>query len=305
MRLRIDPRGNGDYVGGLNLDVQAVAGIRSIQKATLGDPEVCVAVLDGPVDLAHPCFAGANIRRLDTLVRDLAGQGPMSVHGTHVASLIFGQPDSRVAGIAPRCRGLIAPVFQDFDERHLSQLDLARAIEQAVQEGAHVINISGGQQAPEGQAEGMLGRALRLCEDNNVLIVAAVGNDGCSCVHVPAAIPSVLGVGALSTDGKPLRTSNWGEAYRSNGILAPGENIRGAAPGGGTAFLTGSSFATPIVSGVAALLVSAQVQQGRPPDPRAVGKALLETALPCQPRGSPECRRYLAGPLIFLGHTPL
>ena len=69
-------------LGGLNLDVQAVAGIRSIQKATLGDPEVCVAVLDGPVDLAHPCFAGANIRRLDTLVRDPAGQGPMSVHGT-------------------------------------------------------------------------------------------------------------------------------------------------------------------------------------------------------------------------------
>jgi cyanobactin maturation PatA/PatG family protease len=300
-RLRIDPRRNGDCVGGLNLDVQAVAGIRSIQKATLGDPEVCVAVLDGPVDVAHPCFAGANIRRLDTLVRDPAGQGPMSVHGTHVASLIFGQPDSRVAGIAPRCRGLIAPVFQDFDERHLSQLDLARAIEQAVQEGAHVINISGGQQAPEGQAEGVLGRALRLCEDNNVLIVAAVGNDGCSCVHVPAAIPSVLGVGALSTDGKPLRTSNWGEAYRSNGILAPGENIRGAAPGGGTAFLTGSSFATPIVSGVAALLVSAQVQQGRPPDPRAVGKALLETALPCQPRDSPECRRYLVGTLNIPG----
>lgn len=282
----------------MNLPALAVADIRSLQKAAmLGDPEVCVAVLDGPVDLAHPCFAGANVRRLDTLVRDPAGQGPMSVHGTHVASLIFGQPDSPVAGIAPRCRGLIAPVFRDFDERRLSQLDLARAIEQAVQAGAHVLNISGGQQAPEGQAQGMLGRALGLCEDNNVLVVAAAGNDGCSCVHVPAAVPSVLGVGALNAGGKPLETSNWGEAYRSNGILAPGEDVRGAAPGGGTVLLTGSSFATAIVSGVAALLVSAQVQQGRLPDPRAVGRALLETALLCQPRDSPECRRYLVGTL--------
>jgi len=279
-----------------------LTGLGPVQDATIGDPGVCVAVLDGPVDLSHPCFAGANIRRLDTLVQDPAtGQGRMSVHGTHVASLIFGQPDSPVAGIAPRCRGLIAPVFRDFDERRLSQLDLARAIEQAVQEGAHVINISGGEQAPEGQAEGILERALRLCEDNNVLVVAAAGNDGCPCLHVPAAVPSVLAVGSLGADGTPLEISNWGEAYRSNGILAPGETINGAAPGGGTVSLTGSSFATPIVSGVAALLLSAQLQQGRPPDPRAVGEALLQTAVPCQPRDSPECSRYLVGTLNIPG----
>lgn len=271
------------------------------QSAMLGDPRICVAVLDGPVDLSQPCFAGADVRRLDTLVQDPAGQGPMSVHGTHVTSLIFSQPGSPVTGVAPRCRGLIAPVFRDFDERHLSQLDLARAVEQAVQEGAHVINISGGQQAPEGQAEGMLERALQLCEDNNVLVVAAVGNDGCACLHVPAAVPTVLGVGALGADGRPLETSNWGEAYRSNGILAPGENIKGAAPGGGTVSLTGSSFATPIVSGVAALLLSAQVQQGRSPDPLAVRETLLRTAVSCQPSDSPECRRYLVGTLNIPG----
>jgi cyanobactin maturation PatA/PatG family protease len=279
----------------------ALTGLGPMQNAMLGDPRICVALLDGPVDLSHPCFAGANVRRLDTLVQDPAGQGPMSVHGTHVTSLIFGQPGSLVAGIAPRCRGLIAPVFRDFDERRLSQLDLARAVEQAVQEGAHIINISGGQQAPEGQAEGMLERALHLCEENNVLVVAAVGNDGCPCLHVPAAVPTVLGGGALGADGKPLETSNWGEAYRSNGILAPGENIKGAMPGGGTVSLTGSSFATPIISGVAALLLSSQVLQGRSPDPLAVREALLHTAVPCQQTDSPECRRYLVGTLNIPG----
>ena len=260
-----------------------------------------MAVLDGPVDLAHPCFAGANIRRLDTLVADPIGPGPMSVHGTHVASLIFGQPGSPVAGLAPRCRGLVAPIFRDTARHYVSQIDLARAIEQAVQEGAHVINVSGGEQSPDGQPEGTLRRALQLCEDNNVLVVAAVGNDGCSCLHVPAAVPSVLGVGALGADGEPLETSNWGEAYRSNAILAPGENITGAAPGGGTVSLTGSSFATPIVSGVAALMLSAQARQGMKVDPRAVGNDLLQTALPCQPRASPECHRYLVGTLNIPG----
>jgi len=195
----------------------------------------------------------------------------------------------------------VAPVFEDLQERPLSQLDLARAIEQAVQEGAHVINISGGEQSPDGQAEGVLQRALQLCEDSNVLVVAAVGNDGCACLHVPAAIPSTIGVGALGQDGKPLESSNWGESYKSNGILAPGENISGAAPGGGKVSLTGSSFATPIVSAVAALLLSVQVQEGRRLNPRAVGKALLESAVPCNPPDSPDCRRYLVGTLNIPG----
>ena len=187
-------------------------------------------------------------------VHDPAGSGRMSAHGTHVASLIFGQPGSQIPGIAPRCRGLIVPVFRDFQEGHLPQLDLARAIEQAVQLGADVISVSGGERSQDGQADTMLARALQRCDESNVLVVAAAGNDGCDCLHVPAAVPSVLAVGALGKDGEPLAMSNWGEAYRSHGVLAPGQEILGAAPGGGTAARTGSSFATPLVAGVAALL---------------------------------------------------
>jgi len=271
--------------------------IRSLQAETLGDPQICVAVLDGPVDLAHPCFRGANLRRLETLIQDPLGSGRLSAHGTHVTSVIFGQPNSPVLGIAPMCRGLIVPVFSDTPEGHLSQLDLARAIEQAVQEGAHIINVSGGERSPKGQADAVLVRALKLCEDNNVLVVAAAGNDGCECVHVPAALSSVVAVGALGADGEPLETSNWGEAYRSNGILASGQDIKGAIPGAGTASLTGSSFATPLVSGVAALLLSTQYHQGQVPDPRGIGQAILKTAVPCHARDSPECRRHLAGTL--------
>jgi subtilisin family serine protease len=54
---------------------------------------------------------------------------------------------------------------------------------------ADVINISGGQQSPEAQAESMPQRALWLCEDNNVLVVAAAGNDGCPFLYVPRGRP--------------------------------------------------------------------------------------------------------------------
>jgi hypothetical protein len=266
-----------------------------------GDPEVCIAILDGPVDLTHRCFSGANVTRLDTLAATPSQAGQASSHGTHVASLIFGQPGTSVVGLAPRCRGLIAPIFRDGSERFVSQIDLARAIEQAVQAGAHIINISGGERSPDGQPDSTLRRALELCEDSNVLVVAAVGNDGCDCLHVPAAVPSVLGVGALGLDGEPLPMSNWGQAYQSNAILAPGASIRGAHPAGGTASLTGSSFAVPIVAGAAALLLSAQASHGRAIDPRAGGQAIVETARRCQPPDTPECRRYLVGVLNVPG----
>jgi len=276
-------------------------GLASLQAESPGDPEIRIAVLDGPVDLSHPCFREANITRLNTLVRDAASSGPMASHGTHVSSLIFGQPGTSVCGIAPRCRGLILPVFEDYQEGYLSQLDLARAIERAVEEGAHLINVSGGERSPRGQADEILAGAVRLCERNNVLLVAAAGNDGCECLHVPAALPGVLAVGAMDANGQPLDMSNWGQSYRKNGVLAPGQNIRGAAPGGGTTLLTGSSFASPIVCGVAALLLSIQRRTSREPDPRAVRDAILNSAVPCDPRKTPECPRYLAGTLNIPG----
>ncbi|MBD0670827.1 S8 family serine peptidase, partial [Streptomyces sp. CBMA156] len=273
--------------------------VRAPEDELLGDPAVCIAVLDGPVDLSHPCFDGADLTRLDTLVAEPAGPGPMSLHGTHVAGLLFGRPGSPVTGIAPRCRGLILPVFTDAGEGRVPQLDLARAVERAVQEGAHIINISGGELGRDIQPDPLLERALRLCDKSGVLVVAAVGNDGCDCAQVPAAVPTVLAVGAAGPDGEPLDISNWGSAYATHGVLAPGSDVEGAAPGGGSAALTGSSFATPLVSGVAALLVGAQVRAGRPPDPRAAGQALLRGArsAPCAPADAPECRRRLVGHL--------
>ncbi len=278
------------------MDVRlAMPGLAGLQQQCLGDPRVRIAVLDGPVDTDHPCFLGARLRTLETLVHEEAGPGRMSRHGTHVASLLLAQPGTPVAGVAPHCTGLLAPVFQDYQEGRLPQLDLARAIERAVLEGAHVINISGGERSTTGEPDPILRRALQLCAENNVLVVAAAGNDGCECLHVPAAVPTVLAVGALGRDGLPLPASNWGEPYLRNGVTAPGELLTGARPGGGTTEMTGTSFSTPLVAGVAALLLSDQVRQGRDPDPTAVGEAILRTAIPCRSPDETLCRRHLVG----------
>jgi cyanobactin maturation PatA/PatG family protease len=259
-----------------------------------GDPEVTVAILDGPVDLTHDCFRGARLHTLETVAKADAVEGGATAHGTHVASLIFGQPASSIDGLAPLCRGLIIPIFGD-DSLRCSQLDLARSILLAIENDAHIINISGGQLAQSGEPHPVLAQAIDSCIRQNVLIIAAAGNDGCDCLHIPAAVSSVLAVGAMDEQGQPLPSSNWGSAYREQGVLAPGSNVLGAALHGGVARKSGTSFAAPLVSAIAALLVSVQIKSGLRPDPRAVREALLKTATPCIPSGAEECSRLLTG----------
>jgi subtilisin family serine protease len=104
--------------------------------------------------------------------------------------------------------------------------------------------------------------------------------------------------------GRPLNFSNWGETYKDQGILAPGENILGAKPGGGTTRVSGTSFATPVISGVAALLLSLQIRLGQKPDPSKVREAILKSALPCDAE-TESADRCLVGRLNVLGASYL
>jgi hypothetical protein len=282
----------------------AVPGLAELWALTRGDLEVRIALLDGPVDRSHPSLRGANLDQHETLVSSKADQGSASRHGTAVASLIFGQHTGPLAGVAPCCRGLLLPIFTTVDAQSsgtCSQLDLTRAILQAIQQRVHLINISGGQFSPSGAAHALLADAVRQCGREGILIVAAAGNHGCDCLQVPAALDSVLAVGAMGTAGEPLPSSNWGGLYRQHGILAPGENLPVAEPGGGVVRQSGTSFATAVVTGLAALLLSLQRERGEPPNPRAVRDALLRSAIGCAVQPAADCRRLLAGRLNVRG----
>jgi hypothetical protein len=273
-------------------------GLEDCRRQTLGDPDICIAVIDSRVDLSHPCFSGAQLREImPAWLLSVMGASGAS-HGTHVASVIFGQPGGPVEGIAPRCRGIIIPVYGETEEGELrpcSQEDLARAIALALEAGAHLINISGGELIRPGDVDRHLAQIVATCDRQDVAIVAATGNEGCECLHVPAALPTVLAIGAGDATGQPMPFSNWDASLASHGILAPGEEIIGAVPGNGAAPKTGTSFACPIVTGAAALLLSLQKLSGERPSPKAVRDAIIGSAVPCGPEEQAHCERMLGG----------
>ncbi|MDH5553368.1 MAG: S8 family serine peptidase, partial [Nitrosomonas sp.] len=169
---------------------------------TTGNSSVTIAILDGQVDLSHPCFVGASIQTAYPKQNDVPGScGDSNIgscsHGTQIASLLFAQPGSGMRGIAPKCKGLIVPVFRDDPKvsgrvLSVSQTDLAHAIDIAREAGADIINISAGEPSKNGSASLQLASAIQRCYDKGILVVSAAGNDGCDCQHIPAALPQVL-----------------------------------------------------------------------------------------------------------------
>jgi cyanobactin maturation PatA/PatG family protease len=289
----------------------AIPGVAELWELTLGDPEVGVAMIDGAVDLSHPCFAGADIVVVEPGRRP-ATVGPAAVatdvraeHATWVASVLFGQHGSPVAGLAPRCTGIVVPALPggsvDGDP-----LTTARAIGTAVAAGARIILIELCLLTRSGDVDDVLKGAVAGADEAGALVVAGTGNEYAECSCFPAASPEVLAVGAYDDEGRVYRFSNWGGEYEGHGLAAPGGNILGAIPGGGAVTHNGTSCSGPVAAGVAALLVSLQRRQGRPADPHAVRDALLRTARPCtsaETDGEPA--RCLAGKLDVPAATRL
>ncbi|MDF1696354.1 MAG: PatA/PatG family cyanobactin maturation protease [Saprospiraceae bacterium] len=283
-----------------------IKGIKELQRITsFGSSAIKIAVLDGPVDTKHSCFHTKNGKIEPHAVSDgvtPSSKGLAKSHGTAVASIIFGKQESDVDGVAPGCNSVFFPIYSEDENgnfRSATQVDLAKAISQAVEEGAHIINISGGQLSDSGEPDHFLKKAIEKCHKAGVLIVAAVGNDGCDCLHVPAADEQVLAVGSLDENDQPTSYTNYGAKYQKNGILVQGKNLKAARKGGGTFITNGAtSYAAPVASGIVGLLMSLQIQRGLTPNAYAIKSILEHTAIPCVgDKNSKECRRLLGGKL--------
>ena len=283
-------------------ETSSIPGLRDLWRLTLGDPRVCVAVLDGPAVLDHPCLRGANVRRLRSYWLDDGAdvEDGLVEHATHVCSVLFSPHDTDVLGLAPGCRGLSIPVQTG---GMTDAYNVVRALDAARDAGAHIIHVAIVQPTQSGTAESLLERAVRTCLDEGILVVSPAGNDRGECWTMPSAIPGVLAVGAMNDEGQPFQFSNYGGILQGQGVLAPGENILGADPEGGTRKHKGTSCAAPIVTGVAALLMSLQLRQGRKPSAAEVRQAILDTAIPCDPREVDEPERCLRGKLNIPGAT--
>jgi cyanobactin maturation PatA/PatG family protease len=264
-----------------------------LRQKSRGSPSLTVCILDGPLDLQHEALAGSAIAE-----RWIFGMGPTqpSTHGTSVAGIIFGD-SADTHGMVPDCKGLSIPIWGSSPQqlRVCSQQDLAQAIDLAAEMGARVINISGGELSPGSEISPELLGSVERCLAQGVLVVAAVGNEGCLCPHVPAIIPGVLAVGAMDEQGAVLPFSNWASAYNRSGLLAPGKNLTTARLGGGSHTVSGTSYAAALVSGAVAWLMSVQLDLGLKADALAMRDLLLETADACDPAAEQQCERVLAG----------
>jgi len=269
------------------VDYLEIPGVAELQELTLGDSGIVVAVLDGVACVDHPCFEGADLVLEEPYwTDDREPDSKLVQHATFVASVLFGQPGTNVTGLAPRCAGIIIAVGRD-EQTVLSPVDLARAIEFAVERDADLIHIAACLPSQSLQAEPLVERALRMALDAGVLIVAPVGNNYSENFCIPAAFPGVLAAGALRQDGEPFGFNNRGGPYLDQAVFTLGE-YEAADPGGGLKRHDGSSCAAPIVSGVSALLLSLQKQRGMPSDAAAVRRAILETATPVASSEDPE-----------------
>lgn len=185
-------------------------------------------------------------------------------HATHVAGIIAADHDSgSVLGVAPKAE--IVPVnFMD-QEGGGSLADAISAIRYSASRGAKVINASWG---GPGCSE-TLKQTIADLNQQNILFVVAAGNDGAdydrlgpSSYEYPAAfnLPNQLTVAATDSNDNMASFSN--KSFHLVHVAAPGTLILSTVPlltsATGTKAVSGTSMATPFVSGVAALLWSAK-----------------------------------------------
>lgn len=234
---------------------------------------VTVAVLDTGVDAGHPDLAG-RVRGGANTADGVSGWGDGFGHGTAVAGAIAARANAvrQTSSVAPDA-SILSVRVTDAQNRATSW-SLAAGIAYAVDAGARVINIS---LAPDGaESDTLLTRQCEWARVRGVLAVMSMGNTGARSGAEPTE--SLLLVGATTQARTRAGFSTFGDAVA---LAAPGERILTTARGGGYAAYDGTSLAAPIVSGVAALALSARADL-RPSTLRGI---LLSTALDLGPAG--------------------
>jgi len=219
---------------------------------TTGSPAVTVAVIDTGVDGTHPDLK-ANVMPGWNFVAGTNDTKDRIGHGTAVAGTIAaaGNNGIGVAGVSWHSRILPLVVVDENDVATYS--DIAEAIRYAADHGARVINISVGGPAQSAALQS----AVDYAWSKGSLIFAAMMNDGMATPYYPAACNHVMAVSATDAYDHLASFSNFGSWVT---IAAPGYGILTTAAGGGYAFCYGTSFASPIAAGVAALVWSVNAE---------------------------------------------
>jgi len=247
-------------------------GVRIIQapelwKEGIKGKDTVIAVLDTGCDTNHPDLKGQIIGARNFTSDD--NQNPNNVtdyngHGTHVSGIIAGKENNRgLVGVAPSAKLLILKVLASDPKNPKSATGkyewIIKAINYAIKQKVDIISMSLG--GPTNHP--ILHKAIQNAVNQNILVVCAAGNEGdgdgkTSEWTYPGAYNEVISVGAINLSQQSSRFTN---SNNEVDLVAPGEKIISTFPGGKYASLSGTSMATPHVSGALALIKQQSKEQ--------------------------------------------
>ena len=245
---------------------------------------VTVAVIDTGVDGSHAELSGKLLNTTSYSYDPACGVAPCAAtlnnpptpacqHGTEVAGVAAAASDNGagVAGMSWGAQLVSYKVFGDADCKTdcsdvsgvlqcltndpaiISAINQAALNQNTTGYGHVVVNMSLG---GAGSCGAPLQTAVTNAYNAGVVLVAAAGNDG-SAVNSPGDCLNVIAAGATDSSDNIASFSSFGIEL-SSGLVAPGVSVLTTFPGGGTSSPSGTSFSSPMVSGAAAVLLSAK-----------------------------------------------
>lgn len=212
-------------------------GVERAWTRTRGNPEVIVGIVDEGVQLDHPLLA-PNIR--NGHAQHASSIGSLEIPGTHAAGVAAGRENDveRFSGVAPGSRLLPVRYSTGLGPQ---ALDLAHAIEYAVEMGAHIVNVS-----PSGElASSTVQRAIQYAATRNVLVVS-------TAIDAPRQSPNQINVLSVDEHYQPLAACLRESAHLAAPAFARVPHWRE----NGHSVFVGAAMGAPYVSGCAALLKS-------------------------------------------------
>ncbi|EER15680.1 Thermitase, putative [Perkinsus marinus ATCC 50983] len=227
---------------------------------------VAVAVMDSGLNFSDPEIApyrgvfrkksGGFIDGGWNFVNDSSNLTSVDQHGQACARIIAARKDNNkdMAGMSSNVRLLSLKTQRE--DGFGSWVHMAEAMDMAVDIGVDVVSISLGEFIPKSYGDMVLAKAFKAAIDQNIIVVASSGNDGLRAdTHYPCPLPGVICVGALM-DQDTLEMADFSNYGNYVDIAAYGTSIYV----GNNERWSGTSFACPIVSGAAAILLSMGVK---------------------------------------------
>lgn len=219
-----------------------MSGAPLVWKYTMGSG-IKVGVIDTGADINH-----IDLKDRIKKYKDFTGEGiyDYNGHGTHVCGIIAASKNNAgITGVAPECELYIAKTFKK--DGTGEEDDIIKAINWMIDENVDVINMSFSADCYTKEYYNVIKKAY----NKNIIMVAAAGNEGEAGIGFPAKFGETICVGAVDIRKHKSNFSSVGERID---VSAAGTDILSCYPNNQYAILSGTSMATPIISGAVALI---------------------------------------------------